>query len=78
MVEVPSVVNFSEVCCVGVSTKANITLKNTSDHWLECVMNIRELTVNEQDVDPEVKLPFMFNQKIIVEPQSKENIAVSD
>lgn len=39
-VEAPGVLKFTEVCCVGISKKELLPLKNPTDRWMECIIQV--------------------------------------
>lgn len=76
-VEAPGVLRFSDVCCVGISTKTILPLKNPTDRWLECLLQVQNLIINGQPVHISQYFPFDMKKKVIIEPHTTEDISVS-
>lgn len=39
-IEAPGVLKFKEACCVGISRKEVLPLKNPTDRWIECAVQV--------------------------------------
>jgi len=39
-VEAPGVLKFREACCVGISRKEVLPLRNPTDRWMECIVQV--------------------------------------
>lgn len=39
-IEAPGVLKFQEACCVGISRKEILPLKNPTDRWMECIIQV--------------------------------------
>ncbi|KAK6185934.1 hypothetical protein SNE40_008063 [Patella caerulea] len=74
--EVPSVFTFPESSCVGISLSANLPISNPTSRWQECSLIIKDLSINNQPVDPDKHSPFELKCKVIIEPNSTEHISV--
>ncbi|KAL3863258.1 hypothetical protein ACJMK2_005023, partial [Sinanodonta woodiana] len=74
-IEVPGTLNFSEVCCVGISTRAYLEVKNPTGRWLECFLSVGNLSLDGQTISSEY-FPFEMRRKVIIEPNSVEIINV--
>ncbi|KAK3588295.1 hypothetical protein CHS0354_014158 [Potamilus streckersoni] len=74
-IEAPGTLNFSEVCCVGISTRADLELKNPTGRWLECFLSVGNLSLDGQTISIEY-FPFEMRRKVIIEPNSVEIINV--
>ncbi|XP_060568181.1 centrosomal protein of 192 kDa-like isoform X2 [Ruditapes philippinarum] len=75
-VEVPGVLEFSEVCCVGISTKEVLMLRNPTDKWMECILKVKSLEINGQPVSPS-NSAFTFRQnKVIINPGKTEGVNI--
>ncbi|XP_046585004.1 LOW QUALITY PROTEIN: centrosomal protein of 192 kDa-like [Haliotis rubra] len=75
-IETPSIVTFPDPCCVGISVETTLPLKNPTPRWLQCVIFVKELSLNGRGVDPETHCPFKMKNKLTIEPDSTENIPV--
>ncbi|XP_071092273.1 centrosomal protein of 192 kDa-like [Haliotis cracherodii] len=75
-IEAPSIVTFPDPCCVGISVETTLPLKNPTPRWLQCVIFVKELSLNGRGVDPETHCPFKMKNKLTIEPDSTENIPV--
>ncbi|XP_053402304.1 uncharacterized protein LOC123548511 isoform X2 [Mercenaria mercenaria] len=75
-VEAPGVLKFSEVCCVGISKKELLPLKNPTDRWMECIIQVKSLEIDGRPANPS-NSPFNLRQsKIIIDPRKTEAIHV--
>ena len=76
LVEAPPEVRVPEVCCVGLSARAVLPISNPSRHWLNVELCLVRLLVNMQEQDTQRTLSFIMKEKVVVEPNTTENIEV--
>lgn len=75
-VQAPGVLKFAEVCCVGISKKELLPLKNPTDRWMECILQVKSLEIDGRQANSGSS-PFNFRQnKIIIDPGKTEAIHV--
>ncbi|XP_061162551.1 centrosomal protein of 192 kDa-like [Saccostrea echinata] len=75
-IKAPEILAFPDVCCVGISVKTTLPLTNPTNRWLECILQIRQLSMDGQAVGSSITVPFEMKQKVIIEPNTMEKIEV--
>ncbi|XP_033755501.1 uncharacterized protein LOC117338316 isoform X2 [Pecten maximus] len=75
-VDAPSVLEFSSVCCVGISSKALLPMTNPTMRWLECHLEVDSLTLDGHPVSCDANFPFEMKSKVIIEPHNTEDMSV--
>ena len=74
----PGVLQFTEVCCVGITTETSLCLTNPTRNWLECLLQVQEWTIDGREIGIVDYSPFEMKRKVIIEPHTSENVSVSD
>ncbi|XP_023931341.1 centrosomal protein of 192 kDa isoform X1 [Lingula anatina] len=76
-IHTPGELRLPGVCCVGLSSRTELTLHNPTDRWVQCGLELTSITVNGQVLDTVLNNPFVFKKlKVIVEPRTTERIAL--
>ncbi|GAB1608113.1 hypothetical protein Ahia01_001095500 [Argonauta hians] len=72
LLEVSSLVNFSD-CCLGISERSYIALRNLSANWLECTIELTRVLLNGHHIDTNKYNPFLFKPKAALSPMESKD-----
>ena len=75
-VEAPQQLIMPDVCCVGLSTQCPLPIVNPSRHWFQVHLKVVALSIDGHDVNPDIQLPFAFKERLVVGPESKDDVKV--
>ncbi|XP_052245393.1 centrosomal protein of 192 kDa-like isoform X1 [Dreissena polymorpha] len=75
-VDAPPALKFREACCVGISRKELLPLRNPTDRWMECFIEPKFLECDGKRMSLE-HFPFELRQrKFIIDPHKTFNVDV--
>ncbi|XP_071823533.1 uncharacterized protein [Apostichopus japonicus] len=74
--DLPAHVRFKGVCCVGIASHTSLPLRNTSNRWLHCFMDIVQVTANGEEMAPESHSTFIIKQRTTISPLGTEQIKI--
>ncbi|XP_052232648.1 uncharacterized protein LOC127845662 isoform X2 [Dreissena polymorpha] len=75
-VDAPPALKFREACCVGISRKELLPLRNPTDRWMECFIEPKILECDGKRMSLE-HFPFELRQrKFIIDPHKTFNVDV--
>ncbi|XP_014783662.2 uncharacterized protein LOC106878835 [Octopus bimaculoides] len=67
VLDVSSLAKFSD-CCIGIAEKSSITIRNLSNYWVECNIELVHILVNGLEMSTTDYCPFLLKSKIALGP----------
>ncbi|MES1904337.1 MAG: hypothetical protein MHPSP_000162, partial [Paramarteilia canceri] len=74
-VEIAGDLKFNEICCFGLSLIKDINLINKSSNWALCKVS-HQNAFSSSDINKNSPFPFLYKQKVILEPESNQNFRI--
>ena len=72
----PDIVHVPEICCVGLNAQTSLPVKNPSARWLSVEIRLVRLLIGQNECSSVALFPFIFKEKVVIEPNTMENIKV--
>ena len=77
VIDIPTELRISEVCCVGLSVQGMLAIRNPNPSWVQLRLTVVSVVVDDRNLDLRTALPFVFNEQLVIKPNSKESVPVS-
>ncbi|XP_036369107.1 uncharacterized protein LOC115224499 isoform X2 [Octopus sinensis] len=75
VLDVSSLAKFSD-CCIGIAEKSSIAIRNLSNHWVECNVELIHILVNGLEMSTTDYCPFLLKSKLALGPSEVKEYEV--